>query len=218
MKKVGFLLGFGLLPVWVATIAMFLGSLQSSRSSDYWAAAPWLVIFSIPFCGATLLIAAATLVRQASASGDRVQKNKAARSLFWSLVLLACVIVGVWWVRHEYRQRGLKVEEGLALEFVRNHDAVIQGGSRDPSPSLVATTKTNAGVPVTYEIGTPLGYAIVSVNESSGRRQFNLDCITTISLGGRDPTRSPCSQGVVSTGTPNGINRANQSINSAAAR
>jgi hypothetical protein len=199
MKKFAFILGFGLLPLWVATVVVFLGGLLPSRSSEYWAVAPWLVIASIPVCGVSLFIALATLTRHALASGDRTQKYGAARSLFWSLTLLAGVIVGALWLRHEYRQHDFKLEEGLAIEFVKSHALVIQKGGGGSSPSMVAITKNHDGVPVKYEIGMRLGYAIVSVVQLSGHREFNLDCITTLSLGERDPTRSPCDQDSAST-------------------
>lgn len=179
MKKVGFFLGFGLLPFWVATIVTFIGSLQPSRPSEYWAVAPWLVIASIPFCGATLLIAVATLVRQTSASGDRVQKFKAARSLFGSLVFLACVIVGVWWLRHESRQSDFKLEEVRAVEFVENQGVVLLKGGGGTLPADVQVMTTNDGIPLRYQIGITSGYAFVKVNRSSSGNEFQLECFTS---------------------------------------
>jgi len=46
-------LGFGLLPLWIA-IAIVLGG----SGSNWWAAAPWLIVLSIPLCGVSLAIVA----------------------------------------------------------------------------------------------------------------------------------------------------------------
>jgi len=218
MKRLAFFLGFGLLPFWLAMAAVLLIILWPSALSKYGIVAPWLILVSLPVCGATLFIASATLARQALASGDRAQQYKEATRFFWWLILLAGLIVGVLWLRHEYRQRDFKLEEGLAIEFVKNHNFVINNGGSGSSPSVVAITKTHDGMPVKYEIGTRLGYAIVSVVQSSSGREFNLDCITTLSLGGRDPSRSPCAQETVSTETGHKREQANQSINTDAAR
>jgi len=189
-----------------------------SALSKYGIVSPWLIVIAIPISGATLSIATATLARQAIASGDRTQKYKAATEFFWWLILLAGLIVGALWLRHEYRQRGFKAEEGLALEFVRNHSIVTQKGGSGSSPSMVAITKTGDGVPVKYEIGTRLGSAIVSVTQSSNGRELHLDCITNLSLGGRDPFRSPCEQGSVVAGTDNTTRPANPAVHTDAAR
>jgi hypothetical protein len=46
-------LGFGLAPLWIA-IAIVLGG----SGANWWAAAPWLIFYSIPCCGVSLAIVA----------------------------------------------------------------------------------------------------------------------------------------------------------------
>ena len=52
MKKSLF---FGLLPLWLAIIAVVIGSFFSS-SVEYWNTAPWLIMVSIPLCLLTILL------------------------------------------------------------------------------------------------------------------------------------------------------------------
>jgi nitrate reductase NapE component len=53
--------GFGLLPLWIALIAVFVGA-QRTSYSEYWAAAPWVIVFSLPICVITLAISTITTV------------------------------------------------------------------------------------------------------------------------------------------------------------
>lgn len=46
---------FGLLPLWLAIIAVVIGSFLST-SVEYWNTAPWLIMLSIPLCLFTLVL------------------------------------------------------------------------------------------------------------------------------------------------------------------
>lgn len=46
---------FGLLPFWIALTLMLLGG-ATSRSADYWNAAPWLLVIAVPASIVTLLV------------------------------------------------------------------------------------------------------------------------------------------------------------------
>ena len=180
--------------------------MQPSRSSEYWAVAPWLVIASIPVCFVTLSIAAVTLATHARASGDRPRKNKVAAFTFLSLLVLVGAIAGILWLRHEHRQHDLEIEKELALEFVKTSDAVAKkvGGNFDALPSSLTTA--HDGLPVRYEFAVRAKrsnhgawnasyvFAIVGVSRSSGGTVFSLDCITALSMGQRQPFKDPCRQ------------------------
>jgi hypothetical protein len=206
MKKLALFLGYGLLPLWGAVVIVFVGGLRS-RSSEYWAAAPWLIVVSVPMCVATLSVCAITVAVRAGASGDEGRKFRIAARAFWSLNLVIGAIVGALWLRHESLENERKMEEGLALDFVRNHSAVIHRAGSNPAVTPASsTTRSSDAMPFRYEFsvdtrnrserthGARYIFAIVSVSRSSGKREFTLDCLTTLSLGRRDPFKDPCKQ------------------------
>lgn len=100
MKKVIFFAGFGFLPLWVAIAVVCLGSLRASAPFEYWAVAPWLIIFSVPVCVVTLVIALVTLVIYNRTPGNPSQKSKIAATSFLLCVLVVGAIAAALWVRH----------------------------------------------------------------------------------------------------------------------
>ncbi len=205
MRRVAFFVGYGLLPFWGAVLVVLIGSLFS-RSYGYWAVAPWLIIVSIPVCGATLLVAVSTVVIHARADGDKARKLKVATTFFWGLNLVIVSIAGFWWLQSATLKRDVENEKKLALEFVASHGAVVQQFGRDVGISLSSYTGGTDALPLKYEFAidtriqqgtnpnTRYVFAIVRVTDSSGQRQFVLDCITRTSLGHRDPFKDPCKQ------------------------
>ena len=161
---------------------------------------------------------AATELNLADAVESEAKRERAANRFSWALILIVGVVAGTLWLRHEYRQSEIEVEKQKATEFVRSHSLVIQNAGGDPSPSLSSYSANTGEFPVRYEFATRAGYAIVSVVQSSGKREFRLDCITSLSLGGRDPRLDPCKQGIVSTESDQSKTPANTSINTDAAR
>lgn len=194
MKKIFFVLGFGLLPLWLAIIVVSLGGILPSRSFEYWTAAPWLVIASLPICVATFLIAVATLFIHDLTPGDQSQKLKVATKFFWSFVLIAGATGGALGLRYEYRQQDIAIEEGLALDFVKNNKTVIQKVGHSFEPSLSTASQASDGRRVRYEFSVGALYAIVSVSRLSGNPEFTLDCITPIVWVARDANNYSCMQ------------------------
>jgi hypothetical protein len=131
------------------------------------------------------------------------QKKLAARS-FWLLNLAAGAIIGALWLRSESLQKDATIEEGLALDFVKNHGVVVQKVGRDAAIYLSSTQTSGSGsLPVKYEFSLDARqvnadsrdlFAIVSVSRASGAPKFTLDCITPLSLGQRDSFKDPCKQ------------------------
>jgi hypothetical protein len=217
MKRVAFFLGFGFLPLWIVLAAVLLISAGPSDLSKYGIAIPWLILGSLPVCGATLLIATGTLAREALASGDQVQKLRSATRFFLSLILISGLIVGAMWLRHQNHEKDLKNQESRAIEFLTSHALVIQHGGKVGAHASSMRMDSDRNV-LGYDISTSLGSAIVTVVRQSGGREFKLECITTLSLGGRDPFTSPCEQGTALNETKHKAMSANPSINADAAR
>lgn len=161
---------------------------------------------------------AATESNNADTIESDARRESATTKFSWALILIVGAVAGVLWLRHEYRQSEIEAEKQRATEFVRGHSLVIQKAGQNPSPFLSSYSANTGDFPVRYEFSTRAGYAIVSVVQLSGKREFRLDCITNLSLGGRDPRLDPCKQGIVSTESDQKGTPANPSINADAAR
>jgi hypothetical protein len=207
MRKTNLMVGYGLLPLWASIAILVLGG-AFSHSSEYWTAAPWIVIASVPICGATLLVSAITLVVHRRASGDEARRKAIAIKSFWGMNLVLVAIAGMWWLQSAKRTSDIESEKKRALEFVRSHETVVKrfGSGLDVSVATYTTSATTGPLPWQFEIsidtkraqGADLNsryvYAIVTVAESQGQRRLILDCITATSMGHRDPSKDPCRQ------------------------
>lgn len=198
MKRLGFLIGFGLLPFWLALAAALLAVLNSDAMSAYGVAIVWLVMASLPVSGATLLIAMGTLVTEAVAPGDQKQKLKSATRAFLLLIFIAGIVVGALWLRQEDRENDRKNQQGRAIEFVTAHSIMVRNGGRVESRNPSASMDSDRNV-LSYEIETSLGSAIVRVVQQPADSEFKLECITTLSSAHRDVRKGPCEQGTVLT-------------------
>src|SRR5688572_7525497 len=85
------ILGAGLLPLWASIAVMLVGSIGRSNS-EYWAAAPWLVIAATPFCAVSMAIAVITHAVYRATEGG--QNRKLARAAAASAFMLAIVAAG----------------------------------------------------------------------------------------------------------------------------
>jgi hypothetical protein len=95
-------LGFGLLPFWIATAIVLGGS-----GSNWWAAAPWLIVVSIPCCGVSLAIVA--LVSLATRSSDTLpEKPNAEREILIST--LTSLHTGLMKIPEDVKPEGEEAE------------------------------------------------------------------------------------------------------------
>lgn len=205
MRKLAFLVGYGLLPLWASIAVVFIGRLFS-HSLQYWAVAPWLVIASIPFCVATIVAATITLLVYVKVRGDESRKKNIAAKTFWTFNGLYAAAASAWWLSFVALERDIDNEKTAAQEFVRSHSNVVQQFGNNIEVNLVASTGNPGSQPLKYEISIDTKrsagansdsrsvFAIVSVKGISGQRQFVLDCITSLSMGKRDPFSDPCKQ------------------------
>ena len=196
MKKIIFVIGFGLLPVIAASVFVYVGSLgYHGPSSEYWAVAPWYIIAAMPVSLVTFSIATITLLVYGGVSGGHSRKRGIASASFALMVLVAVGVAGLYWMNQKTQKQDLKNERFLAQEFVRKNPAVIQavGEKFEVYPAVVV-----GQVPIRYEFSVRSDatvYAIVDVSRKSGRLEFSLACITPTSIGYRDSSKHPCAQG-----------------------
>jgi hypothetical protein len=87
--QVLFFIAVTLLPLWGSMVLVYLGGLDRATGDGYWAAAPWLVILSAPFCVLTLLLASATLIVYQRASGGLARRMMVAAFTF----VIGCGVV-----------------------------------------------------------------------------------------------------------------------------
>lgn len=117
------------------------------------------------------------------------QSHKTIVAACWLFILLAGVIyVTLWQQTETYRQKN-RIKSELALDFVKNHSAVIEKIGTNAAPGLTsmifpknATPNNGHLLPIGYviSIDTHL-YAIVSTPQAAEDHTFTLDCITTLS-------------------------------------
>jgi hypothetical protein len=194
VRKTFFVFGFGLLPLLVASVLVYLGSFDYHFSTEYWAVAPWYIIATIPVSLVAFFIAFTTLVIFENVSGDHSRKRKIALACFVLLVFAAAGMAYVYWENREEHKQDLKDEQFLAQEFVRNNPVVIQAAGDKFS---VFPAVTVGSVPIRYEFSVRSDatvFAIVDVSRETGNPVFTLACITPISIGYRDSSKDPCAQ------------------------
>ncbi len=100
-----------------------------------------------------------------------------------------------------YENVNQKAEEQLAMDFITHNNQIIKlaGGQVKtyPASSTIYSNDSNKG---RYEFtisGSKNYYAIVDVNRSSGKPEFRLACVTTLSSGYRQAGKDACTQSTV---------------------
>ncbi len=100
-----------------------------------------------------------------------------------------------------YENQSKKIEEQLALDYITHNDQVIKlaGGAVKtfPASSSIYSNDRNRGRYDFSITGPKNFYAIVDVNRSSGKPEFNLACVTTLSMGSREGGKDACSQSTI---------------------
>jgi hypothetical protein len=187
-----FILGFGLLPIWVASAIVYYGSLGASATSGYWNVAPWLIVLAIPVCAVTLAIAGVTIAVHRRTEGEPSRKWRFSTLTFAMLVVAVGAAGGAWW---NYR-RELQNEWQHAVEFVRTDRTIAELVGREPRAELTWTRRRN-GTPAFYGVaasGTRTVYAVVAVSRSWVRTpEFAIACISREDIRSEDRSADdPC--------------------------
>lgn len=192
MLRLLLLHGFGLAPLWVSALFIWLGSHETHRGSDYWNVAPWLLTFAWPYLGWSYGLAIAT---------DAVCRRrgfKLAALAFTAMLLTSVLAVWLYLRWSQAQSREQEHEETRVLAFVREQLPVTNGTASGARVWLVTTTHERQSPIITYEvgIGEPAAkprFAIVTVDQ---RRTppHRLECITDKHAGLRDPHRPACAQ------------------------
>jgi hypothetical protein len=156
--------------LWVAVAIVIVGSLSSS--SEYWTAAPWVLVVAIPFCAVTLGIAAVTFVVH-RATG----KVRYAGACLALLVAGSLASAGIFWRRHSAAEAALEADQQAGQALV---ESTVPTGF---SVSLSRTKMDAEGVPVrfvyyAYSLERPADgvMAIVDVSQA-GTPRLRLACV-----------------------------------------
>ena len=128
--------------------------------------------------------------------------GKLLRSGRYGLVLLPLLPIAAFLGWQYHNQLAEKSEETGARRFVMEHAQLAQLVGGDVKVNLASRTSYAGGQPGRYDFhvkaGRPL-YAIVQVERTWFRDPaFQLQCVTSLSMGQRQAGRSPCDEGVVS--------------------
>jgi hypothetical protein len=99
------------------------------------------------------------------------------------------------------KEKGVIEEEQLALDYVTHNSQVMEmaGGPVKAFRSLSVTYSYDRNR-ARYEfsiVGPKKFYAVVDVNRESGKPEFRLACVTTLSMGNREAGKDPCTQSTI---------------------
>jgi hypothetical protein len=181
-----FVLTYGLLPLW-AGIAVIIYN-DTGRNSEYWASAPWFIMFSMVLCGVTLLVVSATLY---------VSRWRGAAVGLLAFVGMngACLLAFLGVVKYNERVTLERRNEVVRLrEFIEANPVVIQAVG--PNAKMGGVIRRGEGrLPVKYEAsvkGTRTVYAIVDVSRSTKPPRFIIACLVETEMGQRSSFDDPC--------------------------
>jgi len=144
-----FIAAFGLLPLWVAIgIVIFF----AIHSDDSLTVTPWFIIFSIPACAVTLLIALASLKVHAYIEGDQSRKVLGATITLIGALSVVALVMWMYQVRQERRAIYINQESALVAMFLRNNEAVQHAVGDLTELSLISSAIPHSSwLPVRYE-------------------------------------------------------------------
>jgi hypothetical protein len=213
-RALALILGFGLLPIWVAIAWVAAVSLGESDAQNYWVvSAPWILFIASVYATPTLAIAALTVAAYNLTPGDTTRKTRVAMITF-----AIPLVIGIGWVAMNALNRGTLVakverEQRDVIEFVIHESAVRQALGDNIDGLISSETTGQASVrarrhflfddslrwPEQYEVavssgGPKLVYAIVSVTRDTQGPHFTLKCINPIALAQRDKRNGDCDQ------------------------
>jgi hypothetical protein len=178
------LVGFGLSPLWLSSVFVFAASFGDS-GAEYWNAAPWLIVASIPVCAITLSMAAATSTVHSRTQGTLAQKRQNASKTFGLTSAVVLAVVGFLFLKHQIRAADFAAEKEAARRFTEQHPDVI---ALAPAGFKVSTTSWQRApdlpVKFTHTITSPqdplfLASAEVGVSRSDGQVKFWLKCLSS---------------------------------------
>ena len=188
MKKL-FIIGFGLLPLWVTIMITLV--------QGYSIATHWYFLAAIFLCGITLAIAFAVLITYENSAGNSRDKFSRSAVVFAVLAGLALYMV---WGRQHIREHNIKEERYMVEEFVRFNEEVIRktSGVRDvfisnyicrpkalPDRYIV---KVYGSEKQHWEKDVKAVYAVVDISREGGTPKFILACFVV------DSTKEGCEQ------------------------
>jgi hypothetical protein len=192
MKKAVFLLSFGLLPFWVASIFVWRGSIGAP--ADYWNVAPWLIVISLPACAITLGIAIVTVIVYGRTAGEPRDKFRAAAKRFGVLASICALLAGLWYLTLMKRQEHNEDLRERAIALVRSHPAVVQEFGPEFTAGIASMTAGSDERPKRFEVrvnsDAKRRYAIVDVSGN----ELRFACLTSIDPGHRSSGKHPCEQ------------------------
>ena len=117
------------------------------------------------------------------------QSYKTIITVCWLFILFVGVIYVTLWQQHETYQQKNRIKSELALDFVKNHSAVIQKVGANSVPRLTSmilpkdtAPNNDRSLPIGYVISIDRHlYAIVNTPQAAEDHTFTLDCIATLS-------------------------------------
>jgi hypothetical protein len=179
-----FLVVVALLPLWGSFLFIFLGSLQAQSSDNYWAAAPWLVIFATyKYSWMSVGVASITGLAFAATPGNRSRKFLAALVCFIVLAIAAATYFRMDWVKAEQQRAEERAEKKAAADFVAASPE-LAGEIPGPIIASVSSSRERDGVPFLYRVFAysqrdprTRAHVVVAVSHVDGVARFRFACI-----------------------------------------
>lgn len=155
----------GLLPLWIALALVMAGSV--GEGSDYWLAAPWLLIAAVPLCAVTLLIVGIARTIHARTEGDVGSKGR--RVGFFLGAVAVLVLAGI--VMQRVRKADLEAAQQAGQVLVERSAEVARVAPAGARASLRVTRRDAAGNVTQFHYSvrpSGAGEALMAVVDVSG--------------------------------------------------
>lgn len=186
---------FGLLPLWASLVLVIAGSF--GRSSDYWLAAPWLILLAIPLCAITLVMAGAAHAAYVRTPGGTAPKIR--RSVLWLAGLSGLVLLGI--AVHWRKEVRLKADQEAGRVLVERSALMTRAAPGGFGVFLHVTRFTRSGVADRFDYHVSASgsgkshMAIVETTRGEGDAGLRLACVIPTDdyhhlESGNDPCRS----------------------------
>ena len=182
MRRALLLFFVGLSPTWVAFAVMFAAA-PADNPSQYWVAAPWIAVASLPVSLLSLCMLLAAFAVHAVVRGPAPRKLRFAAGTY--ATLLALVVAGAWaWAgRHASHAERLQADKTLVLDFVKAQPAV-QRAAGGIERAAVLKSSGRGGLPREYVVsaaGSAMVFAEVEADRTHAAPRFALRCIRGLS-------------------------------------
>lgn len=194
-----FLLGLGLLPIWLAMLFIIFSFM--SMESNTAAMTFWAIVPAVFACAVTIPLAGAASAVHSKSSGDKNRKLLMSGGFLTISFAILALVAFAFFSNSETTKNNIEKEKLEVEQFVETNPLVIAkvGIPKGVSVASYGIDSSVGPMPKSYDVGVNVAksdatniYAIVEVDRDKNTKQvkFRLVCLTPLSMG--DRSREKC--------------------------